>query len=120
MTLKAEDLKVGDVVRMDLKVVFADSRTAVKLADGVDRGWWVNERTLAACNAEKVVRARPVRKGDQIIWSGNSAAYTFLVVLNGERWAASNGSGQAWAIEDSDSYTWTHADGSPIDWEASE
>ena len=113
MTLRVEDLKPGDVVRIDL-VVTGKSSLATCFDCG-DKGWFTNQ-LLAAGNAELVVRPRPVRKGDEV--RVHEEPWTFVALTHNRDWAVCGnyaGRYEGWGLSKV-----THADGSPIDWEASE
>lgn len=116
MTLRVEDLKVGDVVRRDQTVTDTDGTVALI------GGRWCSNLDLAVGNAKKVVRARPVRKGDEIVAltsTGDPLTYSFIAYM--PTWpkqrviAARNAMVEKYAAEG-----FTHADGSPISWEDSE
>ena len=123
MTLRVEDLKRQDIVRVEYYVSDLKGERAW-LTPLAGSGWdmvghitiGVNDKALAALNAEKVVRARPVRKGDEIVSIENGVTGQFVALFDGDVVWHSNpyditSGGRRWFI---------HADGSPIDWEASE
>ena len=117
MKLRVEDLKPGNVVRIDLVVLERqgpDSWFVIVPGDEQALGF-LDDSDLAAGNAELVVRPRPVRKGDEIKNSG--VVYTFLAYFDTTVIATPVG---RMAPLPYDRHSWTHADGSPIDWEASE
>lgn len=116
MTLRVEDLKKGNVVRVDLPVVtadYSDGDACVLLGDR-----WFSDADLAAVNAELVVRPRPVRKGDEIRTKGHPAMAKFIAYCPWREYQVVVDVGDStdgFMVEDV-----THADGSPISWEASE
>lgn len=115
MTLRVEDLKPGDVVRMDL--VFRHDDDEWLSFNGRYADIELHVADLAAGNAELVVRPRPVRKGDEVKHPALGRA-EFIGHLGGVAYAANHKGIPVW--DSTAGGQWTHADGSPIDWEASE
>lgn len=116
MTLRVQDLKPGDVVRIELRVVEIDAAGGAAIISP-----FVHDHHLAAGNAELVVRPRPVRKGDEVQWDnpdGCIVVSTYVAHLAGWIWTMFNGRPEDAVQLFRDD--WTHADGSPISWEASE
>ena len=117
MTLRVEDLKPGDVVRMDLVVKQGRIGYAgLALLGAMFDAFSATDADLAAGNAELVVRPRPVRKGDEIEHLGKyrsifvAAHDTFIFTMK------RGGPEDPLTLIPGD---WTHADGSPISWEES-
>ena len=120
MTLRVEDLKPGDVVRMDLKFIEFDVDGEAILDLPVSgRTTWATSEDLAAGNAELVVRPRPVRKGDRLL-TGRVDSITFLCIWDGLVYFDEGDGPDFFRLDQIDKSKVTHADGSPIDWEASE
>ena len=118
MTLRVQDLKPGDVVRIDLKVTdcgdLGQPVAFLALVDG--DGVNVDDECLAAGNAELVVRPRPVRKGETVLCDG--VAWVFVAYV--PQIASSVVIQRNGNVAQSVPANWTHADGTPIDWEDSE
>ena len=114
MTLRVEDLKPGDVLRLDL-VVRGREGVCLKVAakDEPYYSYLVDDDDLAAGNAERVVRPRPVRKGDEVL-GASGQPYVFVAMWGKEAVLLDGGDPFIRATT-----YFTHADGSPIDWEAS-
>ncbi len=112
MTLRVQDIKPGDVVRMELVVTGKNDRS-VALDCGTAAGFDTGH--LAAGNAELVVRPRPVRKGDEVRHD-NGSVRQFIAKWSGGFVYGSDETATFWTT----TAGWTHADGSPISWEDSE
>ncbi len=124
MGLKAQDVKPGDVVSVELTATPTSGKTDSIRLEGPD-GWvvWLRDYEMAHVNATLVRRAgRPVKNGDIIIRFGAATPVRFYAWDNtpgawpiiGRRLDAANRL-DAWDL----TAGFTHEDGTPIDWEAS-